>query len=478
MKFRKNALNIIKNVAFSYASNAISVAITAISLILIPKVLGVEQYGYYQLYIFYSINIAPFLHFGWINGIYLRYGGKLYEDLDKSLFFSQFWLFTIFEILISIIIILYSILFINDNSRNFIFIMIALRTTIFNPREMLLNILQGTNRIKEYSWTTIIEKIFFIIFAAGFLLIDSKHFHLMVIADLIGKICSTLIAAYYCRDIVFRNVKTLKIDRHETFQNVSVGIKMLIASIAGLLIVGIARFAIERVWDIETFGKLSLALNFSNLIVIFSGAVGIVLFPILKRINSNNLSNIYTSIKTLLMATLLATLCVFFPMKLILGVWLPNYNNSLSYMALLFPIALYESKMSLLVNTYLKALRKEKMMLIINLLSVLLSIIMTLIFAVFCKSILVLMTSVSLIIAFRCIIADIVVSKTLKTIFLKDILIEFTMTLLFMIIGWNLPLFWGFIAYSICYILYFNKEKNKIFKEFNTLKNYFIAAKN
>ena len=36
----------------------------------------------------------------------------------------------------------------------------------------------------------------------------------------------------------------------------------------------------------------------------------------------------------------------YYPIKLILSTWLPQYADSLRYMALLFPICIYESKMS------------------------------------------------------------------------------------------------------------------------------------
>ncbi len=40
--------------------------------------------------------------------------------------------------------------------------------------------------------------------------------------------------------------------------------------------------------------------------------------------------------------------------------WLPEYADSLQYMGILFPIVIYEGRMSLLINTYLKTIRKEK----------------------------------------------------------------------------------------------------------------------
>ncbi len=80
------AVNFIKNFSYTITSNMISVVISALVTLVVPKLIGIEEYGYWQLYLFYSSYIG-FLHFGWNDGIYLKYGGKEYNDLDKGYFF-------------------------------------------------------------------------------------------------------------------------------------------------------------------------------------------------------------------------------------------------------------------------------------------------------------------------------------------------------------------------------------------------------
>ena len=49
--------------------------------------------------------------------------------------------------------------------------------------------------------------------------------------------------------------------------------------------------------------------------------------------------------------------------------WLPQYAESLRYMVILLPICIFDGKMSLLCNTYLKVLRKERQLFYFNLIS-------------------------------------------------------------------------------------------------------------
>src|SRR5690606_17481692 len=78
-----------------------------------------------------------------------------------------------------------------------------------------------------------------------------------------------------------------------------------------------------------------------------------------------------------LMVILFGVLFLYFPVYKLLAIWLPQYKDSLTYMAILFPMCLFEGKMSLLVATYLKVLRKEKTLLKINIITLVVSILLT-----------------------------------------------------------------------------------------------------
>ena len=50
---------------------------------LIPKVLGVEEYGYYKIFTLYATYIGIF-SFGISEGVYLKYSGIEYSRLNKQ----------------------------------------------------------------------------------------------------------------------------------------------------------------------------------------------------------------------------------------------------------------------------------------------------------------------------------------------------------------------------------------------------------
>ena len=134
----------------------------------------------------------------------------------------------------------------------------------------------------------------------------------------------------------------------------------MISNIASMLIIGTIRFFVQQKWTIETFGKLSFTLSLSNMFLTFINAIGIVMFPLLRRTNQQRLPELFRILRDLFVPITYGLLIFYIPAKLILSMWLPEYTESLNFMGILFPIVIYEGRMSLLINTYLKTLRKRK----------------------------------------------------------------------------------------------------------------------
>ncbi|MEL7605905.1 MAG: hypothetical protein AAGU39_07620 [Sedimentibacter saalensis] len=466
-------INFLKNFSYTLASNLISLLISTLVTLIIPRLIGVEEYGYWQLYLFYSSYLG-FLHFGWIDGIYLRYGGDEYNELNRKLFFSQFIMLLLSQLIIGMIIWISTSLIASDMNRNFIVKMIALALVIVNSRAMILFILQATNRIKDYARITMLDRILYVILIILFLMAGIRDYKLMITADLIGKFLSLIFAMYCCKEIVFNKFSLFYFTIGETVANTCVGIKLMFANIASILIIGIIRLGIERTWDVATFGKVSLTLSISNMTMLFINAVGIIMYPILRRTEIEKLPAIYTTMRDFLMVILLGVLVIYYPVKTLMSAWLPKYAESLMYMALVFPMFIYEGKMALLINTYLKTLRKEKVMLKINLLSMVLSLILTLLTTQVLKSLDLTILNIVVLLIFRSILAELYLARGLKISVKKDILLELLLTAVFIISGWFVNSWYTVLIYIASYLLYIILKAKDVTMRLKSIKSLVI----
>ena len=446
-------LNFLKNFSYTFSSNLITLVVSTLVTLIVPKLIGVEDYGFWQLYMFYSTYVG-FFHFGWNDGIYLRYGGEKYESLDKPKFFSQFIQLSVMQLVFAAVVILSAGFFTDGPDRTFILQMIALDMVILNVRFMFLFTLQATNRIKKYASIMVTDRVLFIVTVLLLLAFGSRDYHLMIVADLLSKVVSLIYGMYVCKEFVFRRLTNFTLDLKETWENINVGIKLLMANLASKLIIGIVRFGIERQWDVETFGRVSLTLSISHFMMVFITGIGVVVYPILRRTNMEKLPNIYDIMRNFLMIVSLSFLIFYYPAKELLAIWLPEYADSLLYMALLFPMVVYEGRITLLINTYLKALRYEKKMLHLNAITVFLSAIFTVFTTVIWHNLNLAVLTILLGQMVRAIIAEVFLSKKLNINLNKDFILEIALTTIFILSGWYIDSWWTVAIYGLSYLIY------------------------
>ena len=461
--------SILQKAGYAVTSNLLSLLVSTLVVLILPKLIGVASYGYWQLYLFY-VSYVGFFHFGWIDGIYLKYGGAHFEELDKMRFFSQFILYGAFQSLIAILIFIIGHTITGDGDRQFIFNMLAVTLLFTNLRFFVIYLLQTTNRIKESSIVTILDRLVYFLLLMTLVLRGSSNYHAMIYVDVIARAFSLAYGIYLCRSILFQPFRMYQFEIGEILDNIKAGSNLMFSNIASMLIIGTVRMGIERTWDVATFGKVSLTLSISNLMMTFINAIGIVIFPMIKRMKEKYIPLIYKALRDYLMVLMLGVMLLYYPLRFFLDGWLPAYNDSLKYMALVFPMSIFEGKMSLLINTYLKALRMERVILGVNVLTMLCSFVLTILTTMIFKNIELAIGSIVLLLMFRCFLAEFLLSKRLKIEIVKDVFLEIAMALIFIVTGWTLSILVGFLIYFFSYSLYLFYKSSSIKKATTNIK--------
>ena len=472
-KLDKRLLVGIKNLNYMLNANIITFFISTMVVLIIPKMIGVPEYGMFQLYIFYT-SYAGFLLFGWNDGIYLRFGGYDYDRLDKTAISSQFYMSLVFQIIIFLSLLTIQP-FLLENQLSSIKIFILTSVLITNSSGILLSTFQATNKFKQFSISQISGRLTYIILTLIFVVQGTANFITIIVCDLIGKVITFCVALYFSRDIVCRKISDIHFDYKEAYRNISVGIKLMFANIASMLIIGFVRFGIERTWDVATFGKVSLTLSISNMMMIFINAVGIIMFPILRRTNHEKLSSIYSTMRDFLMVILLGFLIIYYPLKTIMVAWLPQYAESLLYMSLVFPIFIYEGKMALLINTYLNTLRREKVMLKINLFSMVLSLFITYMTTQVFVNLELVILNIVILLSIRSVIAECYLARELNIKVKKDIVLELLLTTVFIVTGWFVNSWMTVVFYGIAYMCYLLIKRKDIIETSKNIKSLIKA---
>ena len=461
----------VKNgIVFSLFAQLVSLAVSFLLNLIVPKFIDEYQYSYWQTYMLY-IAYVGILHFGLLDGIVLRYSQYDYEELDKPRIRSQFQILLWITSFAAISAILVASFFCKEITKTIV-ILIAISIVSKNLFTYTSYSFQITNRINRYAFLVIAQRAFYGVGIVMLLLFGVEHFYWFCIFDLCSDLFGVLLGARYNKGLYFGRSLSLCETLAEAFVNVRSGIVLLIANWSSVFLVGSAKMMVQWKWDELVFGKVAFAFSVSNLFLTFVTAISVVLFPTLKRMDRDRLPLVYKSIRDVVSPLLFWAMLLYFPGCLILSKWLPAYQPSLIYLGLLLPIIIYTSKVSLLTNNYLKAYRRENSMLMINVASVLLAVTLFAVCAYLLESLEALLVSVVLVIMLRSILSELVVMRMIGIRFWFDFIVEAALTVGFIVCAaWlNLGVGCGvyfalLIGYSILYRAtiseYLNKIKNK-----------------
>lgn len=468
----KNFKLIIKNMGYSFVANSLMMIFSIVSVLIFPKILGLKEYGIWQLYLFY-FSFCGFLPLGWLDGIYLRYGGKSFEKLNGKLLSLEFFLFIIFILFELIIIYILINLFIIDEDKLYVIKYLLITVIFYLSFSFLKNLLQLSNKIADFARLIFIDRLVFMIGVLLSIIYINNITDEFMISDIVAKFVVLIISLYFCFSILKSfSLKYWKYVYKDILVNIFVGYNLMFSNIASLLVFGIIRWGISQEWDIVTFGKISLTFSICNFLIIFINGASIVLFPVIKNISIEKIKETYGVFNFILTLFLLLCLFIYYPLKEILLIWLPKYADSLIYMAILFPICVFESKMALLISTYLKALRKEKLLLKINIISLIFSVILTF-FSVYIFHILDLTVfCIILVIAFRNIIAELCMNFILKINTVKDIVLELIIVVAFIVCNYFITGYISILIYLTIFVFYLIYEKNHIKFSYQFIKIY------
>lgn len=346
-----------KNLAFATASQGVSLLSSIIMSLIVPKALGVEDYAYWQLFLLYSSYTGLAL-LGVNDGIYLRLGGRRYTELDQGRLKAQIITVCGFQVAVGLACLAALFALGGDASRRLVFVLVVAYGLVANLTSCLRYVFQSTNLTQISSIADMLSKASFLVCVLAVLLSGGATAWPFIT---LYTVCQALSLAYIlvcARKTLLARPRWTKVIS-DCRNDIVAGIKITISYYADSLIVGITRMMVDWRLGLATFGKISFAFSLTNFVLGFIGQVSMVLFPVLKRLDGAEQRHKYLQIRSALHVLLPLAYLLYVPVRVILGWWLPQYEESLLYLALTLPLCIYSCKANFLFDTYLKMGRHE-----------------------------------------------------------------------------------------------------------------------
>lgn len=367
-----DAKRLVGNVGVAFCAQGVSMFVSILVSLLVPKVLGVVEFGYWQLFLFYA-GYVGFFHFGLNDGVYLLNGGMSRAEIDKRQIGSQFLVAVVSQVVIALGIAAFALADGENEDREFVLLAVSIYLVLNNASGFLGYVFQALNETKLFSFSTVLDRASFLVPLIVLLVMQCDDFRLYVMFYAFSRALCLFYCLFKARDILSAGFLGPKAALRDSVESAKAGIKLMIANIASMLILGVMRFAVDAGWGIEEFSRISFALTMVNFFLTFISQVAMVLFPALRQSSERERAGFFGSLSSVLNLFLPGVYILCFPVTGLLSLWLPQYASSMSLFALLLPICVFDAKMQLLGTTYFKVLRMEKRLLSVNLVTMVFS---------------------------------------------------------------------------------------------------------
>lgn len=429
--------------------------------LVVPKVLGVGEYGYWQLFVFYA-GYAGFFHLGLNDGVYLFNGGRSIDEIDKLSVRSQFRFGLVFQLAVGLAIAALAALSAPEAERAFVLIMFAAYMVVCNLASYLGYVFQAMNETRLFSFSVVLDRLAFLAPLLVMVVLRVADFRPYVVAYLVSKTISLIWCCWEARDILSAPPLGASETIKESVASIRVGFKLMVANVADMLILGVARALVDAVWGIEAFGRVSFSLSLVNFFITFVTQASMVLFPALRQSGEGERRAVYRGMRDAMEAAFPAVYALYFPMAWLLSAWLPQYAESMRWLAVLLPVCVFNTKMDVCCTTYFKVLRQERTLLAVNVVTVAASAVASLLGVFALGSLEAVLVGAVCCIAARSAWSELRLDREMGVARSPMLVPELLLTGAFVALALLLPGAWALLAYCVLYGVYLVANRGEV----------------
>ena len=286
----------VRKIGFALITQALILVCSLVTSLIVPKYMGTEQFGYWQIYYFY-LNYINLITFGYNDGLVLKYGGKSRDELPIERIRSGNILMCLTSIFVALggtfVIILLDL----TNDMKYIYSMLFLSMPFICVFNIILSYFLAINRQEVYNKMNFLNRFLTTIGYSILLFSGIIGYKSMIVVDyairvVIGIAC-IMLGTYF----IFGKRCEWKIGLQEVWENCGHGIFITAGALLASFMPMAGRVVLQNNATIEEYAVFSFALSVLALIVTFTNAAGVVFFPILKNLEENQLLEYYQKIE-------------------------------------------------------------------------------------------------------------------------------------------------------------------------------------
>ena len=309
-------------------ANILNLMISIGNGFLLPKYLSIESYAVLKTFLLYTSYIGV-LHFGYVDGIYIKYGGKTLGELGAEDIADSKRTLSVFQFGMTLSIVIISFL-IGD----FILLFAAISILPINMVSFFRLLYQATGEFKEYRHIVNLSSILIFVLNLLFLFIIKTDCSLWYIG--IQVTVTFIVWTYYegkNRIYGIKEKTSLKAMWVRLRETIRAGIIVMLGNFMGVWIASIDRWFVKIFYSIAEFAYYSFAVTMLRLINVVVTAFSVTLYNFFcKKPSDEEIAMLRKSV--LVIGGVI--IAVIFPLEFIIRTYLLKYIYAISVIKTLF----------------------------------------------------------------------------------------------------------------------------------------------
>nr|MDD6336348.1 hypothetical protein [bacterium] len=358
----------IKKMLATIGVQGIILALSFVTGLIMPERMGPEMYGYWQIYTFYLAYLNLF-GIGFSDGMALYYGGREYNQLPFSRIRGGTGLVGLFILLMTTILFLLAGRMPDPSSR-FIYQMLALNIPLSCIPATVVSTASAVNRTSLYNGLNLLVRLLTVTVYIILMLLMIIDFRLVILGDTVARVLYAVVCLIVGRKLFFGKRGPLSEGIAELREKSSAGMNITLAAIAAGIMPVAGKFVVQISASVKAYGEYSFGMSLLHIVITFTSAAGLVIFPLLKKLGNKELAKHYPELSFACGALIFVAMFLYLPAKWLINWYLQEYQAVLEYLHVLLAICVPLGRLQLLLLSYYKALRLERPYFIANIIGV------------------------------------------------------------------------------------------------------------
>lgn len=315
------------------SANIINLVFNLLTNFVLPKYLSVDSYSAIKTFQLYGMYIGVF-SLGCADGMYLRYGGKEIERLQKNELINSMFTFRTLLIIENIFFLLVAIL-----AKDKVIFATVLTILSLNMTGYFKNLYQAVGEFRKYgnilnltTGLTLFVNIFFL------LIIRTDNYFVFLLGYALVDVSIWIILEVYAYKIFMNNGYHSKLDFSSFCSDVRNGFLLMVGNFSSTMLTSMDRWFVKAMMTSVAFAQFSFVVSLEGFL---NTAITPITVTLYNYFCSHKEANMVRRLRKYVIMLASVLIAAAFPAKFIIQIYLDKYIDSIQVLFILFGAQLF-----------------------------------------------------------------------------------------------------------------------------------------